>query len=93
MNGLEIQTAVEAARRTGGKFVFVPAGAPPELVDALAHYARESGREVLRVPGESPAMKAAREAAARDLPAVAKGDDAAFLGSLAEIAAGKVRCE
>jgi hypothetical protein len=93
VNGLEIQTAVEAARRTGGKFVFVPAGAPPELVDALAHYARESGREVLRVPGESPVMQAAREAAARDLPVVAPGDNASFLANLGAIAAGKARVQ
>ncbi len=90
---LEIESALESARRTGGKFVFLREDAPPELVDALAHYARESGREILKMAGESPAMQVARAAAARDLPVVAKGDDAAFLGSLAEIAAGKVRCE
>lgn len=90
---LEIEIGLERARRTGGPFVFVPADAPPEMVAALSAFARETGRETLKMAGESPAMQAARAAAARDLPAVAKGDNVSFLANLDSIASGKARVE
>lgn len=91
MSSNEIQAAVEAARRQHGKFVFVPAGATPELRDALTAVAAESGREVLNEPGESLVQRLARETAARDVPAISAGDDWKFIEKLNDIAKGKVK--
>lgn len=88
---VEIQTAVEAARRQPHKFVFIPADASAEMRDALRAFAAESGREVLLKPAENRLDRLAREAAARDVPVVNAGDDRAFLDKLKDIAAGRVK--
>ena len=91
MSSLEIQAAVEAARRQPHGFVFIPADASGELRDALTNFAAEAGREVLTKPAENRLDRLAREAAARDVPAVNGKDSRAFLENLKDIAAGKVR--
>jgi len=91
VNSLEIETALERARRTHGSFVFVPAAASTELLAALSALAAETGRELLHMQAESPTMEAARQAAVREVPTLARGDDAAFLENLSEIAAGRLK--
>ena len=91
MSSLEIQAAVEAARRQPHAFVFVPADASPEMSDALRAFAAESGREVLLKPAENRLDRLAREAAARDIPTVNGNDPGAFLANLKDIASGKVK--
>ena len=88
---VEIQQAVEEARLRHGKFVFVPAGASPEMREALTAFAAESGRQVMDRHVTSHGQRVAGEAAARDVPVVTAGDDAAFLAKLREIAAGRVK--
>ena len=86
---VEIQTAIEKARRQPHKFVFIPADASAEMRAALVAFASESGREVLNQPGKSQPRGPA--ATGRDVPTITAGDDAAFLEKLKDIAAGRVK--
>jgi hypothetical protein len=89
----ELSAAIETARNTGGEFVFLLNCQKNihGIESALRALALETGRQFLAESVDPIETLAPRQAAAQaKLPAISKGDDAAFLASLADIAAGKV---